>query len=141
MDYINHVFGTPDSIVSAATHYKTKFDSIASTYMYGKTVVTARADWGMPSETYPFAYSFLVRFEKATVEMKDGTTILYTEAGKKKTMVFPPNAPYLDEIIDFVSCVRENKESTINPPDSSLRSLKMALLEKQSAITGEKIQL
>ncbi len=140
-DLINWFFGIPDYVVSFATHNKTKFDSITTTYMYGDTVVTARGDWGNPSETYRFNYSFSVRFEKATLEFKNRVVTLY-EDDKATDLVMPPINCYLHEVIDFVCCIRDNKTSPVNTPEDSYNSLRIAMAEKESASkNGEKVYL
>ena len=140
-DYINFAFGMPDYVVSFATHGKTKFDSITTTYMYGDTVVTARGDWGNPSETYRFNSGFSVRFEKATLEYKNNVVTLY-EDDKATDLVMPPIDGYLHEVIDFVCCIRDKKVSPVNPPEESINSLKIAMAEKESASkNGEKVYL
>jgi len=48
---------------------------------------------------------------------------------------------YVEEVVDFIHCIKENKESDINPPEDSLRSLEIALAEKVAADTGKMVLL
>ena len=150
VDFINYAFGMPDSVSSVATHYKTKFDSIESVYYYGDTIVTAKGEWGFPATSYPFEAKFTVRFETATVEYKNDKLMLYEENGPcengkpARELVLRNTNGYLDEEIDFVFCVKGikgQKESAVNPASSSILSLKLALAEKESALTGKRVFL
>lgn len=66
---------------------------------------------------------------------------LYPEEGVPGIINVPADNGYVEEIVDFVNCIREGKESVINPPEASLLSLKIALAEKVSADTGKTVAL
>lgn len=140
VDYINYIFGVPKSVSSVATHCQSGFDSISTTYEYDDVVVTSKADWGNPAE-YPFSETFVVRFENASVTYKNGEFAVYEFDKPAQTFDYSEVIEYLDEAVDFVACIKEDKESEINPAASSLLSLKIALAEKKSASTGEKVFL
>ncbi len=139
VDFINYLFGMPDYLTSHCTHFKTGFESVATTYVYGDTVVTARGDWGSPSETYGFRCGYSVRFEKAVLEFDNKSVVLYED--DKKTVIEPTkNKHFLDEERDFMRCILEDKESEIIPVQSSYNTLKLVMSEKESALNnGEKI--
>lgn len=139
VDFINYLFGTPKTLISSASNYVSGFDSITTIYNYDGFSVIATGDWGF-NKTYPFTPSFWVRFEKAALELKNGTLTLYTD-DEATELKIPSGNGYANEVIDFVSCIKENKESKINPPQSSFETLKIALKEKESAKKGKIIKL
>lgn len=141
VDFINWAFGAPKAVTSVATNFKAKHESITTTYHYDDAQVIAVGDWGMP-KGYRFNAGFKVRFEQASVVTTPEGVMLYPEDGEMGLLelVGNPNQ-YVTEVIDFVQCIQENRASTINPPEDSCKSLKIALAEKLSADTGKTVEL
>ena len=141
VDFINWAFGAPRAVTSSATNHKSKHETISTVYHYDNNMlVTAIGDWGMPG-CFPFTPGFTVRFEKATVVLTAEGVKLYPEEGQPSIIEVPADNGYVEEIVDFINCIREGKESAINPPEASLLSLKIALAEKVSADTGKTVAL
>lgn len=135
VDFIQWALGMPEQVTSHATHIKSGFDSILTTYHYGHMLVTAACDWSLPPD-YPFSASFLVRFEKATVKMDAAGMRIYPEEGKVFTPELGrPNA-YRNEIDDFIDHLHKGFNSPVNPPESALSSVKLARAEMESARKG-----
>ncbi|MDO4744885.1 MAG: Gfo/Idh/MocA family oxidoreductase [Clostridia bacterium] len=141
MDFINYAFGKPASVTSVTTNHVSVHDAITTFYNYGDKVVIATGDWQQPSGEYPFTYNFRVRFENATVEMKNGEFVIYTAENGAEKIAVPAGDAYLSEVADFVSCIKEDRESTINPATSTLVTLEMAFAEKKSADTKTTVEL
>lgn len=139
VDFVNYLFGKPISVTSTATSHISKHDSITTYYDYGEFAAVSTGDWGLP-KTYPFTPSFFVKFEKAVIAMKGGKFTVYTEE-EVKDLEISTDSGYALELIDFVSCIKENKESEVNPPESSLITLEIALAEKKSADLKETVFL
>ena len=140
VDFIYWAFGLPKAVTSFATNYKMKHDSIGTVYHYDGMQVTAIGEWGLPA-SFPFTVGALVRFEKAAVKMApDGLTV-YPEEGEVKKLELTPINGYVEEIVDFISCIRENKESAVNPPESSMQAIRIARAEKVSADSGKTVAL
>ena len=135
VDFINFAFGLPNAVTSVATNHKTKHESINTVYHYDDMLVTAIGDWGMPGK-YPFAPGYTVRFEKATVKMTATEITIYHEDGETEIADIPQISAYAEEMVYFVNSIKENTENTINPPESSMQTIKIALAEKESADTG-----
>ncbi len=144
VDLINYYFGMPRSVTSFATNYKTGHDSVITRYEYDNKLVSCTGEWGCPSHTYPFQSGFFVRFEKATVEMKNGKFMLYPD-GEEGTLaeeiVVDKVNDYAAEVIDFIDCIVNDKVSEINPPEASLDTVRIAFAEKLSANTGKAVEL
>ena len=140
VDFVNWLFGMPKAVSSVATNGKTKHDSIHTIYDYedGKVIRTL-GNWGLP-QGYPFTSAFTVRFEKATVTFMNREGMkLYLEDGEPSQVELPQVNGYVNEVVEFIKCIDEDRESTINPPEESLRSLRIALAEKESADSGKKV--
>ncbi len=135
VDFIHWTFGMPKAVTSFTTSHKLKHESIMTVYDFGdEKVVTSKADWALP-RSYPFTADFSVRFEKATVELRRGELWLYPESGVAQKLDVPNDNGYVLEIVEFVNCIKENKASEINPPESSLLSIDIATAERKSAET------
>lgn len=46
---------------------------------------------------------------------------------------------YANEVVDFIDCINEGRESTVNTAESVLQTLKIAFAEMESAEKGEKV--
>lgn len=138
VDFINYAFGLPKAVTSFATNYKTGHEAINTVYTYGDKLVTAVGDWAMP-DCHPFVPGYVVRFEKATVVMNNSGVTLYPEEGNATSVELPAANPYVQEMIEFVTCILEDRQSPINPPESSLQSIRIALAEKEAADLGKTI--
>ncbi|MDD5603255.1 MAG: Gfo/Idh/MocA family oxidoreductase [Eubacteriales bacterium] len=139
-DFINWVFGKPVSVQSMATNIKTGFDSITTIYDYGQHKFSAIGDWSLPG-AYPFTPGFLAGFEHGALELKGSALTLYTEKEGASELKIENENQYRDEIIDFISCIQEGRDSLVNTPESCMQTIEIALAEKESAQTGQKIYL
>jgi len=139
VDFMHYVFGKPNSVTSRATHKDAKYDAITSIFDYDNMFVTVTGAWGMKSK-YPFSVGFTVRFEEATLEYKGGTLMLYTDAEAKKIEV-PSENGYLSEVVDFIECIKSDKESSINTAETAKLSVEIALAENLSADKKETVKV
>jgi len=140
VDYINWIFGMPKAVSSYATNSKMKHESVMTVYHYEDKLVTAASDWGM-TQAYPFTSGFTVRFEEAVAVTWEGYVKIYLDNGEEVLVEGSKQSGHMEELVDFISCIRSGVESTINPPEASLQSLKIALAEKESADTGIMVSL
>lgn len=140
VDYIQYVFGKPRAVTSFVTDCKLKYESVSTLYHYPDKLVTATADWSYPSN-FKFTAGFSVHFEQALVVLNQEGFKIYPVEGTPFLPEMPAGNGYVEEVLDFINCIRENRESRINPPDSSFTSMLIALAEKESADTGNTITL
>lgn len=139
VDFISWAFGTPKSVTSFSTSLVTENESMVTRYEYENMLVTSKVDWEFP-KGFPFAGEYVVRFEKAALVWKGGVLTLYTD-GNQEEVKLPEDNPYSMEVVDFIDCIRKDRQSTINPPEASLETLKLALAEMASAKTGKSVML
>lgn len=146
VDYINYVFGKPDSVYTRSSSNFMAYDTVVTHYGYEGKLITASSSWAM-SGTYPFTAEFIVALEKATVELKANTFKIYTDSEVIEPDVsceavgMPSESGYVSEVIDFINCIRNNTSSKVNPPESTKLTLDIAIAEKKSAVTGEVVKL
>ena len=134
VNFIEWAFGMPKAVTSHTTSRKLKHESVFSIYHFDdEKLIIAKSDWAH-SRSYPFTAEFSVRFEKATVELKNGEMWLYTNDDKEKIELSDDNG-YILEIIEFINCIREDRGSEINSLESSMRTIEIALAERKSAET------
>lgn len=139
VDFINWAFGKPKAVTSKVINEKTKHDTVITSYDYDDKIVTCIGTWGLP-EKAPFSAEYYVRFENAVLDAKGGVLSVYTDEVNEKIEFAPENA-YTNEVVDFIDCIRTNRKSTINPPESSKISVEIALAEKLSGDTKKKVEL
>lgn len=139
VDFISWAFGKPKTVTSRATSVDVEHDCILTFYDYGDVLVSASSGWGL-KQKYPFTAEFVVRFENASVEMKGGKMMLYTDDAATEIEVSNENA-YVEEVVDFIACIREDRESTINTPETAKASIAIAIAEKKSADKKKTIKL
>ena len=140
VDYINYAFGLPKTISSIASHKVSKYDSIQTHYEYDDFIISSACDWGL-DRAFPFSPYFLVRFEGATVEMRGHGLLVYEGDKDAYSLDIEGGNAYVLEILDFIECIKNKRKSHINDPISVKQSLKMALLEMESAREGRKINV
>ena len=140
VDIINYLFGRPQKICSIGTNVSTKHDSVSTLYFYDDVSVCARVNWG-ESSSHPFTEYFHARFENASVDFLRGTFMVYPDGKEAFEFELEDKNGYVEEIIDFIDCIENNRESEINPPESSLQSVEIALAEKKSVDLREEVRL
>lgn len=140
VDFIQYAFGLPQAVTSVVTNHKLKYESVSTLYHYEDKLVTATADWSKPA-SFSFTAGFMVHFERALVILNAEGFKIYPETGDPYSPELPAANGYAEEVIDFINCVIEKKESSINPPEASYLSMLIALAEKESADSGKTITL
>lgn len=139
-DFINWLFGKPKAVASVATHYATGYDGVNTTYYYDDKVVVANGDWGY-ADCFKFSGAYRIRFEKATVTLWGGPVVVYPDGGEPFEPALAEGTLYENEIVDFVNCIREDRVSEINPPESSMQTIEIVLKERESADKNEIVKL
>ncbi len=150
-DFIHYVFGMPKAVSSGGwTGPSGCIDHVNSRYIYDGPVVTAEGSWAS-AETRPFAMSYLVHFEQATVEYQSGNAkaplMLYRKAkGNRKP---PEPRPikcagpdgYKGEMTYLTKCIRTGDTPTIVSASEAADSIRIVEAEVKSVETGRIIRL
>ncbi len=142
VDCINWLFGKPKSIVAVAGNAKYKYESICSTYKYDDFYVTTMTDWAMCPGS-PFVVRGVINCEKATIYMMDDASLkIYPAEGTPYSIECQDdNDMYVKEVVEFIDCVANNRDSDVISPESTLVSVMLANAEKESADKGMPVYL
>lgn len=138
VDCMHWLFGKPKGVISVAGNSKYKYESICSSFMYDGFYVTTATDWAMCPNA-PFSVRGLVNFEKATVMMlDDGSLQVYPAEGEQYNIPCQDDTSmYVKEVVEFIDCIENNRESDVISPESTMLSIVLANAEKESADKGE----
>lgn len=141
VDVINWYFGKPKSISSYSTHHMVDFESIHTTFEYDDKIITAVADWGLPSPQFKFKAKFNMVFEKAYVEFENSDFVIYTEDSVEK-IELPANTDcFYKEISEYVDCIISGKEFVSVPLSSVSDSMDIVFAEIDSIKSNKKIYM
>ena len=139
VDLINWIFGAPKAVTAIESEYNDFYDCVETIYDYEDSRrITAKAEWGLP-EGFNFKQGFRVVLENAVIESEDSDFHIYVYGGEVIHIRFPEKDAYLEEIVDFVNCIKENKKSEINNDETVLQSMKIAFAEQESADEKKKV--
>ena len=151
-DFIHYVFGMPNAVSSGGWHGPSKcIDHVHTRYIYeGGPVVTAEGSWAA-AETKPFAMSYLVHFERASVEYNSGNSdaplMLYRKAHGKRKPTEPKvvkctgNDGYKGEMAYLVKCIQKKHTPRVVSAAEAAESIRIVEAEVKSVETGRIIRL
>ncbi|WP_105617136.1 Gfo/Idh/MocA family protein [Vallitalea okinawensis] len=130
VDIIQHIFGKPDqlSAVGVNKYEGAGCNHISAHFLYDNTVIHADASW-IYSQGFTMGYS--VVFEKATIELVDGIVMVKTEQDVSEIELSDGDG-YYNEIKEFVNCILNDKVSEIATTESTMSTIELIELEKQS---------
>ncbi len=140
-DFIQYLFGKPRAVLSQGGGRKRGWlDHIVTAYDYGQDkLVTAEGAWEYPAG-YPFAMTFTIAMEKATLCMgADLKLTLFTANGKSREVKVPEGDGYQCELQHFTDCLRKGVDSEVVSPESALNSLKLIEAEVASARSSRRV--
>jgi len=127
VDFVQYLFGMPREIFAISANNKSCYDTVSTLFKYDKGFVNIKADWGLP-QSFEFSTPYRVNFESAAIEFN----------GKDKILLYKDNEctvindieitrNYIkEEIAYFIDIIKNDRENTINPPEESMRSVKLA---------------
>lgn len=143
-DWALHLLGTPQTITAQVCEREGSPDRVHSLWFYRPDLaVQIEGFWDMPP-AFGFNMGFTARFEKATVlfELANGKPLTVFKAdGSTETPAVGPNDGYFNEIDYFLGCIERGGGPTTSTPAESREAVRMALLEKESAKTGQAVRV
>ena len=146
VDFISWAFGKPASVTTKSVQHVMNLDTAVTDYEYEGKLITSTTSWGM-ADGFPFTAEYMVNFEKATIVYKGGKMVIYADGKEEvvdnKNFDFdqPTANGYVNEVVDFINCIRNDCESKINTPETAKLSLAIAFAEKKSATIKEAVKL
>ena len=135
VDYVNDVFGRPDSIVAEATRDPMQgVGDVMATYRYdGGPLVTLEGSW-VQHAAYPFRMSFRIVCEKATLQFDtliDGRLRVYPAQGGTLTPEISQEDGYACEHRYFFDCMAAGRPPERVTVQSSCEALALVEDEKR----------
>jgi predicted dehydrogenase len=138
-DFALYLLGEPDSIHSWGQLDDRGVGYSITTMTFGKTVALLEGGWSWPPKT-PFKMEFRAMFSGGAAIMESGPLTIYPANGEPyKPEIQQMSASgggnisslggYYLEIKDFIDALEENRPLTVVTPESSRRSLDVALEE------------
>ncbi len=156
LDYLNWLFGTPESIYSTGTRSeKGSWDHVLSSIIYGGGVrAFAEGSFLMPKK-YPFTQNLRVVCQEGAAEIYLRKETIFDKKGgiaKSGLTVYRPSSPpehpaltgkgaYYDELEYFIRCVRDNQEIQTCSPGEARLALKLTLAAKKSVESGKIVHM
>ena len=112
-DFVQHLFGMPNSVSSVGYSSKTdEVDHIITHYQTGDgAMISAEGSWAM-SDGFSFRMQFTVNFEHATATFDSGADepLRLAQNGEEKPIELEEGMGYDHEIGYFLACVRAGKK-------------------------------
>ena len=127
VDFVQYIFGVPKDIAAVSANNQSYYDTVSTLFKYDEGFVNIKADWGLP-QSFEFRASYIVNFETAAIEF-DGKDkiLLYKDNECTQIDNIEITQNYIkEEIAYFLDIIKNDKENTINPPEQSSMSVKLA---------------
>ena len=144
-DFIQYVFGMPQSVTSSGFVRRGVVEHIDTHYEYGgpSLAVSAEGGW-LAQQGCPFEHGYDVYFEKATLKYNSSwgqAPALLTDEGKTRKPRLSTQDGFVGEIQEAVNSVRDGVESKVLSGKSARDSLALCLKEVQSVKTGRRVRV
>ena len=140
-DFLLHLLGAPEAVVSQGLRDETGWSSIATQYAYDGRIVTAEGAWNYPAN-WGFQMRFSAVFDRAVLDYdsRSGITLAAGD-GEPTALPMPPHDGYHHELAYFVGCLERGEPVAISTGEQASTSLDLVLAEIESAGSGKRISL
>ncbi len=138
VDMIRYLFGEPRAVSCRASTSVCRYDTVHSSFFYGKVPVTAIGDWSLVGVRFEAGYR--IDFEKATLISNSSSVTVYPKDGGESYM--PPLEKingYEGELAYFCDVIEKRTANVKNPAQSAARTLRLIELLRESADASGKI--
>lgn len=136
IDLVQYIFGIPKQISAVSSGKISYCDSVITTFVYDDAFVTVRGDWGYP-QSFPFKALWRVKLDEATIYCdQTGKVTLYEDEGSTTLDQIHVNGGIYEEIEYFVNLLLNGGKNEINPPESTLETIKLIDAVGKSAENG-----
>lgn len=156
-DYILHLLGMPEAVISRGTRDYSGWSHIFTRYIFPEVVVQAEGGWNYPPD-WGFQMAFQAVFERAAVEYDSSAKstlrvtltgqapvpLPFKSAGNEATATvgnLSSLGGYANELCYFIDCVSQGRAPAIATLDQAITSLGVVLNELQSVETGKPVSL
>ena len=143
-DFVPYLLGMPKAVSSQGINGPSgDFGHIVTSYVYDDKVVTAEGGWVM-APGFGFEMSFNIVLEKATIVFditREPTFKVCPAEGEVFTPELAKGDGYSIEIVHFIKAVSGEKMPDVVTPSQAAESVKLVLLEKESARKNKKVAI
>jgi predicted dehydrogenase len=144
VDMILHLFGAPEAVRSNGIFENDgSISHISTLYTYPGLLVQASGGW-ICSDSFGFTMRAFYILEGATIELdfsKSPVVTVFPNGGTRYALPLPDGDGYYFELKDFVEGIRKGKLSGIVTGRSAADSVKLCLLEIESARERKELTL
>ena len=154
VDYVYWLLGNPREIHTVGVRSESGcWDHVSTTLRYPSAVATIEGGFLMP-DTWPFScsvqvngthaaalYNFRVSGNVSQREHAADELILYSAGSSSLRVDVHREDMYVAQLFHFVECVKENRESSVCPPQENLDVMALMDASLQSAETGRPVSL
>lgn len=134
VDMIQYLYGMPKAVssVGRVVFPGNGHDTVSTNYIYdGDFAINAQDDWTLKG--HGFSMTFRINFEGGTLYMDhDGFRVAKAD-GTVNTPEYSTENAYYKEIKYLISLIESGQTNTINPPEESMKAIKIATAEALSA--------
>jgi len=158
-DYLLYLLGKPILLFSQGTKTNIGYGHIFTTFVFPQGIIASvEGGWDIRVENFPFTMAYRAVFEEGVVEFnsREEKTLSIYRRGKKieypdiQKELLPSTETagnisqlggYLSEISYFVKCIENDKAPVLAEARSAAESLRVVLMEKESAEKGKIMKL
>ena len=146
VDMVTWLFGMPKAVSAIGCNAipGSGYDIVSANYIYDNMSVNTQDDW--MNFAPEFKMEFRINLEKATIRYDSkGFSVFVDGAATEDSMLYPPahnsknvtpefvsGLGYYNEVKYFVNSILNNTENTVNPPEASMNTIRLALAETKS---------
>jgi predicted dehydrogenase len=142
-DYILHLLGMPESVSCVASDVEGVANHVQTQYAYKGMAISSEGSWAM-SQSFGFRMGFVIGLEKATLEFNpaiaEGLQVMPFE-GDKFMAELPDGTGYTNQIAHLAKKIRGEEVPEILTAEQSMQSIRVALAEKESIVSGKPVSL
>ncbi len=143
-DFVQHLFGLPESVISHGDLTSGEANHILTAYRYaGGPLVTAEGGWAM-TPSHGFQMAFTLVMEKAVISFdskKSPAFTVYPVAGEPFSPSVAAGDGYEHQIRHFASRIRGERAPSVISPHDALMTLRMLEAERESLTAGQAIEI
>lgn len=134
VDMIQYLYGMPKAVSSLGRNVfpNNGQDCVSTNYIYdGDYAVNAQDDWTLKG--HGFSMTFRINFEGGSMYMDHEGFKVITNEGKDITPDYCKDNAYYKEIMYLIDLILTGKPNLKNPPEESLKAIRIAVAEQKSA--------
>lgn len=138
-DFVQHLFGIPESVSSQGDRASGGANHILTAYRYaGGPLVTAEGGWAMTT-AHGFQMAFTLVLEGAVLcfdSKRAPTLTVYPESGEPFSPPIAAGDGYEHQIRHFIGCIRGERMTPVISPHDALTTLRLLEAECKSLSSG-----